>query len=220
MSGSVFGPFLVGSARPFPIILVVDTSGSMGEHGKIEALNLAVREMIALFARENGLRAELQVAVITFGGEGARLHVPLTAARSLLWTDVVAGGSTPMGAAIGLLRGLLEDPERIPTRAYRPAVVLLSDGQPTDEVHFQRELSALQASKRAGKVSRFAVGVGADADERLLRAFLNSESDRVFRPETAREILEVLSAITRSITESSRSATPGAALSTTVVVGS
>ena len=39
-------------------------------------------------------------------------------------------------------------------------------------------------------------------------------------PETAREILEVLSAITRSITESSRSATPGEVLSTTVVVGS
>lgn len=217
MSGSVFSKFVVPSPRPFPVILVVDTSGSMDEEGKVEALNLAIREMISAFARENALRALLQVAVITFGGDGARLLVPFTPARGLTWTDVEADGATPMGAAIALLRELLEDTTRLPERAYRPAVVLLSDGAPTDEAHFRREVEAMNASERARKASRFVVAVGEEADEELLRTFLKHDDAPIFRPESAREIVDSLQTITDSLVSSSRTATPGEALSTIIM---
>src|SRR4051812_9067631 len=44
--------FTVSSARPLPVIVVADVSGSMGTDGKIEALNAAVAEMLSAFAEE------------------------------------------------------------------------------------------------------------------------------------------------------------------------
>jgi uncharacterized protein YegL len=41
--------FQVQSARPLPIIVLADTSASMSADGKINALNKALKEMIATF---------------------------------------------------------------------------------------------------------------------------------------------------------------------------
>src|SRR5689334_8726549 len=72
--------FTVSSARPLPVILMADVSGSMSADGKIDALNAAVAEMLAAFAEEDDGRAEIHVAVVTFGGE-ASLHTPLQPAK-------------------------------------------------------------------------------------------------------------------------------------------
>ena len=71
--------FTVSSARPLPVILMADVSGSMADDGKIDALNSAVAEMQAAFAEEDDGRAEIHLAVVTFGGTAA-IHVPLTPA--------------------------------------------------------------------------------------------------------------------------------------------
>src|SRR5438876_10944541 len=55
--------FTVSSARPLPVILLADVSGSMAADGKIDALNAAVAEMLAAFAEEDDGRAEIHVAV-------------------------------------------------------------------------------------------------------------------------------------------------------------
>ena len=44
--------FTTQTARPLPVILLADVSGSMGVDGKIQALNHAVREMIEAFEPE------------------------------------------------------------------------------------------------------------------------------------------------------------------------
>ena len=44
--------FTLQAARPLPVILLADVSGSMGVQGKIQALNLAVQEMLTAFADE------------------------------------------------------------------------------------------------------------------------------------------------------------------------
>ena len=72
---SMLKEFTVQSARPLPVILLADVSGSMGVDGKIQALNLAVREMLSAFQDEADLRAEVHVAVVTFGGH-AKVHTP------------------------------------------------------------------------------------------------------------------------------------------------
>lgn len=112
--------FTVSTARPLPVILMADVSGSMAADGKIDALNAAVAEMQAAFAEEeDDGRAEIHLAVVTFGGT-ATLHTPLTPASEVKWTPMSASGRTPMGAALGLVTDLVEDRERVPSRAYRP----------------------------------------------------------------------------------------------------
>src|SRR5690606_12720836 len=49
--------FTMSSARPLPVIVLADVSGSMSANGKIDALNDAVSEMIATFAEEDDTRA-------------------------------------------------------------------------------------------------------------------------------------------------------------------
>ena len=83
--------FTVSSARPLPVILLADVSGSMAADGKIDALNGAVAEMQAALAEEEDERAEIHLAVVTFGGT-ATFHVPLTPANDVRWTPIRADG--------------------------------------------------------------------------------------------------------------------------------
>jgi uncharacterized protein YegL len=57
------------TSKVLPVILLLDTSGSMSENGKIEQLNVAVNEMIRSFKDLESTNAQIQVAIYTFGGE-------------------------------------------------------------------------------------------------------------------------------------------------------
>ena len=197
--------FTTQTARPLPVILLADVSGSMGADGKIQALNHAVREMIEAFQDEADLRAEIHVSVITFGGQ-ARTHIPLAAAKGTTWTDLGASGGTPMGTAFDLARQIIEDRVAIPSRAYRPTLVLASDGQPTDA--WKAPLDALLASERGGKAFRMALAIGADADQNVLQAFLADPASRVYRADEARQIRQFFQLVTMSVSSRSRSADP------------
>ena len=197
--------FTVSSARPLPVILLADVSGSMAVDGKIDALNGAVAEMQAAFAEEEDERAEIHLAVVTFGGTAA-LHVPLTPANDVRWTPMQADGRTPLGTALDIVTDLIEDRDRVPSRAYRPTVVLVSDGLPNDE--WEGPLQRLLTSERAAKAERFALGIGADADHDMLRRFLNDPEGRVFEAHEGREIRKFFRWVTMSVSSRSRSTEP------------
>lgn len=200
--------FTTQSARPLPVILLADVSGSMGVDGKIQSLNHAVREMLEAFQDESDLRAEIHVSVITFGGQ-ASVHLPLGSARDASWADLGAMGGTPMGAAFDIARNIVEDRAAVPSRAYRPTLVLVSDGQPTDA--WQAPLQALLGSERGGKAFRMALAIGADADHAVLQAFLADPEARVYRADEARQIRQFFQLVTMSVSARSRSANPNSA---------
>jgi len=201
--------FTIASARPLPVIILADVSGSMLENGKIQSLNQAVREMLEAFRDEDDLRAEIHVGVIAFGKGEARTHVPLSPASKVAWTDLTAVGNTPMGAAFDVARQLVESKDQIPSRAYRPTIVLVSDGQPNDE--WAPPLKALLASERGGKAFRMALGIGADADQAVLRDFLADPKGKIYQAQEARQIRQFFQFLTMSVTSRSRSANPNAA---------
>ena len=148
--------FTISAARPLPVILLADISGSMSVEGKIDALNHAVRDMLSTFATSDDLRAEIHVAIITFGGE-ARIHTPLQPASAVQWSDMVSDGGTPMGQAMVLAADLVDDKDKIPGRAYRPTVILISDGHPTDS--WQTGLDRMTKRGRAQKADRMALAM-------------------------------------------------------------
>ena len=199
--------FQVQSARPLPIIVLADTSGSMAVDGKIEALNKGLKDMVQSFSKESRLRAEIQVSVITFGGEQASVNLPLTPAHQLSgFTHLSADGMTPLGGALTLLCDMVEDKDCIPSRAYRPVIVLVSEGWPNDEweVPFQR----LVNGERTSKATRFAMAIGDDADEQMLGAFANDPEAPLFRAENAADIHRFFRAVTMSVSARSQSASP------------
>ena len=105
-----------------------------------------------------------------------------------------------------IVTDLIEDRDRVPSRAYRPTVVLVSDGLPNDE--WRGPLKRLLGSERAAKAQRFALGIGADADHQVLRTFLDDPEGRVFEAHEVREIRKFFQWVTMSVTSRSRSGQP------------
>ena len=87
---SKLNEFTASTARPLPVLLLADVSGSMNANGKIDALNDAVQEMLESFGGQDDSRAEIQVAVVTFGQGGAKVHQPLAPASKIRWTRMAA----------------------------------------------------------------------------------------------------------------------------------
>ena len=197
--------FTIPTPRPLPVILLADVSGSMAADGKISALNDAVTAMLTTFSDQDDEQAEIHLAVVAFGGS-AVLHIPLTPAHEVRWNPMGARGRTPLGAALNKATALIEDRNAIPSRAYRPTVILVSDGRPNDE--WESALQQFLASERSAKAERFALAIGADADHEVLRRFLNAPEGRVFEAHEAGEIHKFFRWVTMSVTSRSRSAEP------------
>jgi uncharacterized protein YegL len=94
----------------------------------------------------------------------------------------------------------------VPSRAYTPAIVLVSDGQPNDD--WKAALARLLGSERAKKAQRFALGIGEDADAEVLKAFLDNPEAKVYGAADARQIKSFFRWVTMSVTTRSRSANP------------
>ena len=111
-----------------------------------------------------------------------------------------------MGAALGLARELIENKEQIPSRAYRPVVVMVSDGHPTDD--FAGEFNAFCNSERAQKATRMAMAIGNDADEAMMTDFINDLEAPLFKAHNTKDIIKFFRAVSMSVTARSRSTTP------------
>ena len=197
--------FTTSPPKPLPVFILTDVSGSMAAEAKIDVLNQAMADMINSFGEVRDVRAEIQVCVITFGGTCATLHTPLTPARSVAWVDMNASGFTPMGDAFAVITELMEDKKTVSSKSYRPVVVLLSDGEPTDD--WKVELQKMNAS-RASKVERMALAIGRDADRTTLLEFVNQDRERLFEAVEAAKIRDFFKFVTMSVTARSRSANP------------
>ena len=81
----------------------------------------------------------------------------------------VGGGNTDMGTALEMVAQQLKTPP-MSDRALPPVLVLLSDGQPTDD--FEKGLRALMAQPWAKKAVRITIAIGQDADEDVLQKFI------------------------------------------------
>ncbi|GLR62801.1 vWA domain-containing protein [Marinospirillum insulare] len=199
--------FQVQEARPLPVIILADTSGSMSVDGKIEALNRGLREMISSFSTESRVRAEIQVEVIAFGGNSAEVILGLTSAHQIEGIgNLTAGGMTPLGSALRIANELIEDKSRIPSRAYKPVVVLVSDGHPNDD--WEGPFESFVNGERTAKATRFAMAIGSDADMDTLSRFANDPEAPVFLTENARDIHRFFRAVTMSVSARSQSVKP------------
>lgn len=201
---SILGQFTVQAPRPLPVLLLIDVSGSMSQDGKLAALNTALRDMLQAFAEERSGGAEIQAAVLAFSGSEARVHLPLQPARNVQYEVMEAEGHTPLGSALTLATRILEDRALIPSRAYRPTVVLVSDGIPTD--NWEEPLGALLSAPRASKALRLALAVGEGADLEVLTRFAGE--GQVRQAHEARQLRKFFRFVTMSVTARSRSATP------------
>ena len=197
--------FAATKAKPLPILLLLDESGSMdGE--KIDKLNEAVRKMLASFKREETQASEFLVTVIGFGGSGARVINEPTPATQIQFGGVQASGMTPLGGALKLAKGIVEDKTKTPSRAYRPLVVLVTDGYPNDE--WEKPFEEFVEMGRSAKCDRMALAVGGDTDMSMLNRFVAGTGHEVFSTAQADGIVKFFKFVTMSVVTRTRSQNP------------
>lgn len=196
--------FTAPKAKPLPVILLLDVSGSMSGE-KIDNLNVAVRDMLDEFRGNATSETEIWVSIITFGAE-VRLHQPLASASDVQWKPLAAGGMTPLGVALEMAKAMIEDKDVVPSRAYRPTVVLVSDGQPDNG--WKGALREFLNDGRSAKCDRMAMAIGADADKAMLGAYIEGTQHPLYYAENARQLKGFFEYLSMSVTTRARSQTP------------
>ena len=201
--------YTVAKAKPLPVVLLLDTSSSMnagGEQSKIAELDSAVRDMIKDFAHEEQLETEIQVSVITFGYNGVQLALPYTNASKVEMKKLEAQGNTPMGMALRMAKDMIEDKETTPSRAYRPLVILCSDGAPNDD--WEGPMDNFIKDGRSSKCDRMAMAIGSDANEVVLKRFIEGTENPLFYAKDASSMHKFFKFVTMSVATRSHSQNP------------
>jgi uncharacterized protein YegL len=154
-----------------PCVLVLDVSGSMetlGSSGKtrIQALNEGVAMLERSLREDDTAISRVQLAIVSVGGPANDADVMMD------WTDAVnfkafplrTGGSTPLGKGVQVALQLIEEAKENFRDAginyTRPWMMIISDGEPTDDRNLwtsaARESREAEAAK---KVEVFCIGV-------------------------------------------------------------
>ena len=161
------------AARDMHFIWIVDCSGSMLVDGKMQSLNNAIDESLPAMrdvAKENPF-ANILVRTVKFSN-GAQWHDSQpTPVNDFRWVKLDGDGLTDMGAAFELVADQLAV-DKMGDRGYPPVLVLLSDGQPTD--NWKPGLERLLRTPWGKRASRIAIAIGADADHAPLQSFINN----------------------------------------------
>lgn len=157
------------ASRPLHFFWIVDCSGSMyGE--KIGIVNNTIEKCLPEMASsaENNPNAQLLIRTLSFSTGATWLTTAPVPVEDYSWEDLDANGVTDLGKAFELVAAQLAIPP-MPARALPPVLVLLSDGQPTD--NYKTGLDKLKTMPWFRKAVKIAISIGQDADDDVLIEF-------------------------------------------------
>lgn len=159
--------------RPLHFIWMVDVSGSMSGE-KIQSVNYAIAQTIPDMreAAADNPAAQLLVRALKFSNGASWVTSDPVLVDDFEWNDLTASGLTDLGKAIELVSAQLTIPP-MSDRALPPVLVLLSDGQPTDE--YKSALNNLLKLPWGKKSVRIAISIGQDADDEILTEFTGNK---------------------------------------------
>ncbi|GAB4217547.1 MAG: VWA domain-containing protein [Synechococcales cyanobacterium] len=158
MTDLLLPEFVDNSEKRCPVILLLDTSGSMSG-APIAALNEGLKQFREDILKDEVAQLRVEVAIITFGP--VKLHQDFCTVDQLDQTTLRAQADTPMGRAIEFAIEKLEQRKQL-YRAngieyYRPWIFLITDGSPTDA--WQESALKVRKGEEERKHLFFAVAV-------------------------------------------------------------
>ncbi|MEM9805795.1 MAG: VWA domain-containing protein, partial [Cyanobacteria bacterium P01_D01_bin.56] len=157
-----------------PLILLLDTSGSMIGN-PIQQLNQGLITLQQEILESEKASDRVELAIVGFG-ESATLQQPFVIASDFEPPTLTADGSTPMGAgltmALDILKQELAEIKNSGIKCYRPWLVLITDGKPTDAWEASAERVRKEIDK--GTVLLFVIAVEG-ADMNILKQIASPE---------------------------------------------
>ena len=195
--------------RTMTLFFLIDTSGSMSGN-KIGAVNDAIVNVLPMLEEISSSNpdAEIKVAALEFSNGTKWLYNEPKSVEDFKWIDVQAGGLTSLGEACLELNSKLSRSGYMKSASgsYAPAIILLSDGGPTD--NFDGGLQSLQGNNWFKNAIRIAIAIGDDADLDVLARFTgNSEAViKVQNIDALKQIIRIVAVTSSQIGSKSSSA--------------
>ena len=195
--------------RTMTLFFLLDVSGSM-EGQKIGAVNDAVVNVLPIIKdiSETNPDAEIKIAVLKFSSGCDWLYDEPKSVEDFAYQDAVAGGLTSLGQACQELASKLSRSGfmKSASGSFAPAIILLSDGGPTDD--FQSGLRRLKDNNWFKAAIKIAIAIGDDADKDVLKDFTGSSEAviTVHNIEALKQIIRVVAVTSSQIGSKSSSA--------------
>lgn len=163
------------SSAKLPIVLVLDTSSSMAGD-PIRELNESVNNFIEEIKNDDFARAIAEVCIVTFGGDVDVLQ-DFESVNNISYPIFKDRGTTLMGSAVmkalDCLDKRLSRYEELGIDYYRPIMVLMTDGKPTDSII--RAVKRTQEYLVQRKLVVLPVAIGPKADVKTLTKFTSPD---------------------------------------------
>ena len=146
-----------------PVVLLLDISGSMdGE--PLEKINIAIKEFKSALCLDDFARLRVEVSTVTFGST-VNVRQDFVSPEQFDDSDLTSQGRTPTGEAIlkgfDLLESRKHQYKANNIKYYRPWIVMITDGAPTDD--WQEAANTIQVYENSKKSLFWTIGVeGAD----------------------------------------------------------
>lgn len=168
--------------RSLVMFIVVDVSGSM-EGSKIGSVNTSLEELMPELANVGEADAEIKVAILTFSDMCHWLTPMPVSPDTIELKPLVADGLTNLGEACLELHKRMSrsDMMQSPGSSYAPIIILMSDGEPTD--NYKTGLDELKKNKWFSTASKWAIPIGSVVDQEALIAFTGLK-EAVLKPAT------------------------------------
>lgn len=169
------------------IYLLVDTSGSM-EGAKIGALNESMSNLVAELKQiSGGTKQIIELSVLSFGKEAKWMYDHPINVDDFDWTNLSAGGMTPMGkACLALDKELLSANDQANDQTL---IIILTDGCPTDD--YDEGIEALMANSPFKNANKFGIAIGDNADLAALLRFVENK-DQIYVQGNVDKLLNTL----------------------------
>ena len=163
------------------ILLVLDTSGSMEQDGKMAAARVGAQRMISLLGDND------HVSLFPFNDKvrpsllEADLQTNRPKVQQILGSLIAAGGTALYDAVIAARQHLQQHPQP----GMISAIVVLSDGADAHSASKLDDLlQTLQANRETGGVRVFTIGYGKDAKTDVLERIANATQAKYFQGTT------------------------------------
>ena len=198
--------------RKMILFFLIDTSGSMSGK-KIQSVNDAIENVLPIIGEisDENPDAEINIAAMKFSTGVDWVYNEPKEAKDFIWQPVSPEALTSLGEACReLSRKLSRSNGFMPTSTgsgyYAPAIILLSDGGPTDD--FQGGLKVLKENSWFKNAIKVAIAIGDDADEDVLKDFTGSSEAviKVHNIDALKTMIRVIAVTSSQIGSKSSSA--------------
>jgi uncharacterized protein YegL len=158
------------------LFFIIDTSGSMSGD-KIGKVNAAIDELVPEIRDISSSNADAQIKIAALQFDSGCRWITSSGpidTESFRWNYINASGVTDFGAACKELNLKLSIKEFLneASGAFAPAIILLSDGEPTD--NWKSELDELKTNNWFKYAIKVALAVGHDANHDVLEQFTDT----------------------------------------------